>query len=150
MPRRTKVGKPALIRVLSHPLPRQGARFLISGGLNTLATLAVYWLLLLVMHYQLAYGLSYALGIFISYGLNLRYVFRASHSLRKVLMFPLVYVVGYGCGAMTLDLCTRVIGIDVRLGPLVAALVSMPITFLLSKLLLERKSSPSGTDRSSD
>ena len=55
---------------------RQGTRFLIAGAANTAIGYALYLLFNLLVDYRIAYSLSFALGIVISFVLNSVYVFR--------------------------------------------------------------------------
>lgn len=113
-------------------------RFLIGGGLNTLATLLLYWLLLRVMPPQAAYAASYATGLVLSWIINTRFVFDARRSWQRAALFPLVYLVAYLAGAGVLQLATTRWGIDPHLAPFAAMVVTLPLTFVLMRLLLER------------
>src|SRR5437868_5451334 len=73
-------------------------RFLISGGTNTILTYLIYVGLVLVLPYPVAYTITTILGIFSSYILNARFVFRRKLSLTVALQYPLVYVVQYVLG----------------------------------------------------
>ncbi|HIE4563170.1 TPA: GtrA family protein [Stenotrophomonas maltophilia] len=115
-------------------------RFLISGGINTGATFALYWLLLLWLDYRFAYAISFICGIALSYVLSTRFVFRTSFSWAKVVMFPLVYLVTYAAGACVLDLSVRRLGVPAHLAPFVSICVTLPLTFLLSRFVLTRLS----------
>ncbi len=111
-------------------------RFLVGGGLNTLATLLVYWLLLRVLHPQWAYAASYAAGIGLGYLIHTGFVFRTRRGWRTLLPFPLVHAAGYLVGAAVLALATGPLGIDPRTAPLLAIAASLPLTFLLTRRLL--------------
>jgi putative flippase GtrA len=111
-------------------------RFLLSGGLNTLLTFCLYWLLLLWVHYQVAYAVSYVAGIALGYLLNVKFVFRVRHSMRKAALFPFVYLINYVCGAAIVALVVNVLRWDVRVAPLIAILLTLPLTFLLTRRLL--------------
>jgi putative flippase GtrA len=113
-------------------------RFLIGGGINTLATLALYWLLQRVMHYQLAYLVSYCAGIAISYSVNTRFVFRARHTWLKFAVFPLIYLITYVIGALVLRLSVHQLGVPVSIAPLVSIVATLPVSFLLTRFLLLR------------
>lgn len=115
---------------------RQAIYFVLSGALNTLATFLLYLALLHVVHYQMAYAISFVAGIFLSYAINTRYVFRTSHSWTKFLAYPLVYLVTYGCGAVVLALSVHQLGIDQRIAPLLATCITLPLSFVLNRLIL--------------
>ncbi|AYZ68705.1 TPA: GtrA family protein [Stenotrophomonas maltophilia] len=113
-------------------------RFLVGGALNTGATLVLYWVLLRFIHYQAAYLVSYCAGIVLSYALNTRYVFRARHSWLKFAVFPLIYVVVYALGALTLKVAVGHLQVPPALGPLISIIVTLPVSFLLTRALLQR------------
>ena len=84
--------------MFSKVLDRPAVRFLIAGGINTLATYLLYLAVLLVAPYPLAYSLSYAAGIIISFILNSRFVFRVPLRWSRLLRYPVVYVAQYLLG----------------------------------------------------
>ncbi|MBB3800296.1 putative flippase GtrA [Xanthomonas arboricola] len=112
-------------------------RFLLGGALNTGLTLVLYWALLGFMYYQWAYLASFCAGILLSYLINTRYVFRAQHSWLKFAAFPLIYLVTYAVGALALKLSVGHLGVPAAVGPLVSSVVTLPASFILSKLLLQ-------------
>ncbi len=120
------------------PLHVVAFRFLIGGALNTGATLILYWILLRFCHYQAAYLVSYCAGILLSYVLNTRYVFKARHSWLKFASFPLIYLVVYVIGALTLRLAIGTLHVPTAFGPIISIIVTLPISFLLTKALLQR------------
>lgn len=113
-------------------------RFLVGGAINTAATLALYWALQRVMHYQLAYLVSYCAGIAISYSVNTRFVFRARHTWLKFAVFPLIYLITYVIGAVMLKVSVHYLGVPVAIAPLVSIVVTLPVSFLLTRFLLLR------------
>jgi len=120
------------------PLHVLALRFLVGGALNTGATLVLYWVLLRFMHYQAAYLISYCAGIVLSYALNTRYVFKARHSWLKFAAFPLIYAVVYVLGALTLKVTVGYFQVPAALGPIISIVVTLPVSFLLTRALLQR------------
>jgi putative flippase GtrA len=114
----------------------QPFRYLIAGGINTVLTTGIIWLGSQVMWYQYAYALSYAIGIVLAYYLNTLFVFRTPTSFRTFLQFPLVYVVQYLAGAALLEGFVRWFSLDPTLASLIIVIVLLPLTFVLSKVLL--------------
>jgi putative flippase GtrA len=111
-------------------------RFLLGGGLNTLVTLLVYWGLLVIARPQVAYAISYVIGIGLSYLIATRFVFRVRHAWVRAVAFPAVYLASYGVGAVVLALSTPPLGAQLAVFPAIAA--SIPVSFALSRLLLSR------------
>lgn len=106
------------------------------GALNTGSTFVLYWLLLLVLEYQLAYAISFVAGILLSYVINTKFVFRTDYNLRKLILFPLVYIATYFVGAVVLDISVSRFGVDTRIAPFLSICATLPLTYLLSKLVL--------------
>lgn len=114
-------------------IANQGTRFLASGIANTLLTFAIYWLLLEVTAYQVAYTISYLSGIVIAYLLGSVFVFRSRPRMATALRFPLVYAVQYLLGLAVLWAWTGLLGLPAAWGVLAVTAVTLPVTFLLSR-----------------
>lgn len=114
----------------------QAARFVVAGAVNSGVTYLAYLALLKGFSYRWAYSLSYVAGILLSFFLNSRYVFRVPFQRRKLLVYPVVYVVQYLLGYVVLYAVVGLAGIDPRLGPLAVLAVTVPVSFLLSRRVL--------------
>jgi putative flippase GtrA len=112
-------------------------RYLIVGGTNTAITYGLYLLLLLVMPYSAAYTVEYLLGIAISYYLNSRFVFHQPLHWKKAFQFPLVYIVQYMSGIALLSLSVEVLHINAEIAPLLVIAFTIPLTFVLSRLIIK-------------
>lgn len=119
------------------PRLRQWLRFLIGGGINTAATYAVYLLLHAVLAYQVAYLLAYAAGIVFSYWFNARVVFRTALSWKGLAAYPLVYLVQYAASALLLGALVESADISKQFAPLIVTALMMPLTYLMSKIVLD-------------
>jgi putative flippase GtrA len=111
-------------------------RFLAGGASTTLVSYAVYLLLLPWLPYLVAYGVSYAVGIVWSYFISVRFVFGGQWSWSGLFKFPIVYLVQLLIGALTVWIAVDKIGLPAAVAPLLAIVVSLPITFLLSRRLI--------------
>jgi putative flippase GtrA len=117
-------------------------RFLCTGGLNTAVTYGIYLFLLQEVNYQISYTIAYVTGIVLTFLLNKLFVFKAHQGWKSLVLFPLVYVFQYLFGMLILWLGVRYLGLDVKFGPLVVVILSIPLTYLLSRLVFvgpERK-----------
>lgn len=112
------------------------SRFLVSGTINTGITYIIYVAALQVIGYRSAYTLSYLSGILISYCLNARYVFRRRMALRSFLPYPLVYLVQYLLGIGALSLFVEYLHMDRRIAPLVVVVCLLPVTFILTRIVI--------------
>jgi putative flippase GtrA len=110
-------------------------RFLIAGATTTLVTLGLYVVILSYMPYAVAYSVAFAVGIGISYLLNSAFVFRTTASARTLALFPLIYVVQYVVGLAVVAIWVDLLGLPDTLAPLAAVAITLPITYLLTRLL---------------
>jgi putative flippase GtrA len=113
-------------------------RFLLIGGINTLLGYILYVALLQIVSYTLAYSISYVLGIFISYYLNARFVFKTELKLSKAIQYPLVYLAQYTLGVALLRILVELLGVSTLIAPVLIVLVSIPVTYVLSRVILKR------------
>ncbi|MFC1758317.1 GtrA family protein [Planctomycetota bacterium] len=111
-------------------------KFVVSGGLNSALSLAIYWILALFLPYRLAYTIAYICGICISYVLQAKWVFRGRMTLRHV-AFPMVYLVQYVLGIGLLSLLVELLAVPQSLAPLLVIVATLPVTFCLSRSVLE-------------
>lgn len=113
--------------------------FLIIGIANTVITYSLYLILLNFLSYFFAYTISYIVGIFCSYFLNSKFVFKAKISLKKVLKYPIVYIVQYLIGLLLVFLLVDLFHLKKELAPSIVIILTIPITYLLSKFILKSK-----------
>jgi len=121
---------------LTRSSSRQIARFVVVGALNSGLSYLAYLALLKWVSYRWAYSLAYVAGIFLSFFLNSRRVFRVRLRWRNLLRYPVVYVVQYLLGYVVLYAAVDLAGIDSRLAPVVVLAVTVPVTFVLSRRVL--------------
>ena len=98
-------------------------KFVIVGGINTLDYYLVYLILLKLLH--------------ISYYLNCYFVYRVKPTLKKFLSFPLTQVVNMGMQSLFLYIFVRWFNFPSEIAPFVGLIVTIPITFILSKWILK-------------
>ena len=103
-------------------------------------------LLLWVVTYPMAYTISYAAGILLSYYLNARFVFKEKLRLLKALQYPVVYLVQYLLGIVLLYLLVEAAHLSRALAPLVVVAFTVPITYLLSRLIIKNPATESEPD----
>jgi putative flippase GtrA len=117
----------------------QFARFLISGGVNTVLTYLVYVALVLFLPYPIAYTVTTILGIFVSYVLNARFVFRRKLTLSGALQYPIVYVIQYFLGLFLLYVLVERARMSKFYAPLLIVGATVPVTYLLSRFVIARR-----------
>ena len=111
-------------------------RFVGVGGLNTFVTYILYLLLILIVNYQVAYTITYIVGIFLAYWLSLKIVFQTKSTKKKLFLFPFVYLFQYIFGLLVMYVLIEMLGLNQFLAPLIVTICSIPITFILSRFIL--------------
>jgi putative flippase GtrA len=116
-------------------------RFLLAGGATTLATYALYWILLRAgVDPRPAYAIAYVAGIALSYALNVRWVFGRRWTRLGLASFALSYglqaVLSYGLFLALLAWTP----VPVWLAPVAVTVVLLPLTFLVNRTLVHRTS----------
>lgn len=127
-----------LNKIRSSELVGQAFRFLLLGTVNTVVTYGIYLLILSYVGYQLAYMISYVIGIAFGYFLNAKAVFRTQTSLLKFLLFVFIYVFQLAGGAALMYLIVNVLRVSVELAPLVVLFVQVPTSFFLVRTVMKR------------
>lgn len=118
------------------------ARFLVSGGFNTALTYLVYLICLNSLSYGWSFSLAYAFGIVLAFILNRSFVFKSDRGWRSVILFPFVYVAQYLISMVILRVWIDYLGWRAELAPLMAIIVSLPATYVLSRLVFGHKDDP--------
>lgn len=112
-------------------------KFIFFGGINTVLTYAIYVVFLLFLIYPVAYSLAYFLGIFISYYLNSRFVFKRDVRLVKAFQYPLVYLVQYLLGVSLLSVLIEIFSLNKFIAPALVIMITIPVTFFLSRFIIK-------------
>lgn len=115
---------------------REFTRFIFWGGVNTLLGYLLYAFLLLFLQYLVAYTITYASGIAISYYLNSRFVFRREVEARKAVQYPLVYLAQYLLGTGALYLLVQVLKVSTLVAPALVILLTIPVTYLMGRRII--------------
>ena len=105
------------------------ARYLLSGGSNTLVTWLVYWALLRWLDYRVAYVIAFVLGIGLSFALLRLAVFQRAGRPHSWLYVALSYLVQLGLGLGVVELWVRGLGGAPWLAPVVSVVVCLPLMF---------------------
>ena len=111
----------------------------LGGGVNTLLTYGMYLAFNLIMSYPIAYSASYVIGIVLSYFYNSLVVFHSPLSFKKFALFPVVYLVQYLLSLGLLAAFVQLLKVSETLAPIFVLVISLPVTYLLSRLILKGK-----------
>ncbi|WP_460145094.1 GtrA family protein [Pseudomonas sp. S2_A02] len=110
-------------------------RFLLTGGLNTGITYALYLIMLNFFPYIWSYSISYIGGIVIAFVMNRFFVFKEHQGLKSVLFFPFIYIAQYILGIFIVWFWVKKLMLPEFLAPLAAIVLSLPLTYVLTKLV---------------
>ncbi|GHA69069.1 GtrA family protein [Streptomyces termitum] len=123
-------------------------RFALVGGANTATFFGCYLLLHPWMPYFAAYTLAFLLSMVGSFFLNTYFTYRTRPTWKKFALFPLTNVTNYLVQSAGLYALVTWAGTDDRIAPLVAAVVAIPFTYLISRRILTgRAPERAGPDR---
>jgi putative flippase GtrA len=111
-------------------------RFALVGGVNTGTFFGCYLLLHPWMPYFAAYTLAFLLSMVGSFFLNTYFTYRTRPTWKKFALFPLTNVTNYLVQSVGLYALVTWAGMDDRIAPLVAAVVAIPFTYLISQRIL--------------
>lgn len=134
------MSRPSLASLRARVASSSFLRFLISGGFNTAATYAVYLALLGTLGYKVAYTIAYVFGIVLAFAINRLFVFRSHRGWRSVVLFPLVYLAQYMVSLTVIWLWVEQLHLSSKLAPLIAIVITIPLTFVLSRFVFRGKS----------
>jgi putative flippase GtrA len=119
-------------------------RFVVGGGINTLLTYLLFLLLAAFMPYAIAYTITYAFGIALSYVINAFFVFDTGHDWKAMVRFPVAYAVQYLWGLALLFLLIDVLTMPRAIAMLVVIATGTVLSYLLIKRILEPRESRRG------
>lgn len=113
-------------------------KFIIVGGINTFNYYVVYLLLLKVLnvHYLVSHITGFIVALIISYYLNCYFVYKVQPTLRKFLQFPITQLVNVGMQTLLLFIFVRFFHINSVIAPFAGLIITIPVTFILSKYIL--------------
>jgi putative flippase GtrA len=117
----------------------QFLRFVLVGFANTAGTYVIYLTLCQLVHYKVAYALSFGAGVVLSYLGQAFLVFRTRPMPDTAAKFPLVYIIQFVVGIVVLTLLVEVASTPHEIGVLASIVINIPLTFLLSRTLFTRQ-----------
>lgn len=111
-------------------------RFAVVGGVNTLTFYACYLALHPWLPYFAAYTIAFLFSMVGSFFLNTYFTYRTRPSWKKFLLFPLTQVTNYVVQSAGLVVLVNWCGLDTRIAPLLAAVLAIPFTYVVSTRIL--------------
>ena len=120
-------------------LIKHASRFVVVGVINTGVYYGAYLLLNLVLPYLAAHLLAIFVAMVIAFFLHTYWTFQTKPTWKKFAMFPLTNLSNYLIQTFGLALFVETFHLSEEIAPLVAAVVAIPVTFVLSRMLLVDK-----------
>ena len=115
--------------------PREFARFVLVRGACAVVTYMLYLVLLLGMRYEIAYVISFVVGVALAYVANAAFVFRTPMRKKAAIQFPIVYVFQFVVTLILLRVAVENLGIPKAFALAAAVAFTLPITYFLSRLI---------------
>lgn len=112
-------------------------KFLVSGGLNTLICLLLYWVLIKFnVNYILASTLMFIFGVVEGYILSAIFVFKHKINLAHLAKYTLVYLSSYAVNIIVLTGLVELIGFSHFMAQVVTSAVVAVLNFFLVKVFV--------------
>jgi len=114
----------------------QVVRFGLVGVVNTCSFYACYLLLHPFLPYFAAFTVAFVLSMIGSFFMNTYFTYRTRPTWRKFLFFPLTNITNYVVTSIGVFVLVEWVHMDDKIAPLVAAVVAVPFTYVLTKRIL--------------
>lgn len=114
-------------------------RFILVGFMNTFNYYILYLFFIHILHinYLVAHIAAFIISMVGSFFLNSYFTYKSRPSFSKFLKFPLTYVVNVSVSTISIYLLVQVMGLNETISPLIATLIAIPFTFVISKKILK-------------
>jgi len=122
----------------TRPLSGQILVFAVVGVVNTLTYYGLYLLFLLRLPYLAAHILAFTLSVIGSFFLNARFTYRIRPTWRKFLLFPLTNATNFVITTAGVYVIVDILHAGNRFAPLLASGAAIPVTFVVSRLIMLR------------
>ncbi len=114
----------------------RAARFVVVGVANTAVYYACYRLLLLAAPYLAAHLLAWAVAVVFSFFANCHFTYRVRPTWRRFVLFPLTTAVNFAITTVGAVAFVEWWGVADRYATLLAGVIAIPVTFLVTTRVL--------------
>lgn len=115
------------------------ARFVIVGFINTFNYYLLYIILMsLNVPYILSHSSAFIISMIGSFYLNCYFTYKTKPTFKKFFQFPMTYVVNYSVTTISLFLFIDILNMNEFVAPLLASIIPIPFTYMVSKWILHR------------
>ena len=130
-----------MLKIIKKIQENQFFRFLIVGGINTVNYYLLYLLFLhpLSFSYLISHVLAFLISFIASYFLNCYFVYRVKPTWSKLFKFPLTQIFNMGVQTLIIFLAVDFLEWSATIAPLLAVVVTVPITYWVTKIILVDK-----------
>ncbi|WP_155059881.1 GtrA family protein [Streptomyces blattellae] len=118
------------------PISGQILVFAVVGVINTGTYYGLYLLLLPHLPYMAAHLLASCLSMIGSFFLNTRFTYRTRPTWRKFLLFPLTNATSFVVTTAGVYVIVDILHAGSRFAPLLASMVAIPATFVVSRTIM--------------
>ena len=113
--------------------------FVAIGGINTLTTIVVSYLISCWFNPNVSYVIGYVVGFLVSYLLNSRFTFCEKLGWDKLVKYAVATIPNFLIQNGVVILCYNILGWHKLIAYVLAAAIGVPVTFLLQKFFTFRK-----------
>ncbi|MFD1736828.1 GtrA family protein [Bacillus salitolerans] len=119
-------------------IPHEVIRFIIVGFMNTFNYYVLYLLFfhLFGWHYMVSHVLAFIISMIGSFFMNSYFTYKTKPTWKKFFQFPLTYVVNITVTSTAIFLLVEVMKLNETISPLLASVIAIPFTFIISKKIL--------------
>ncbi|MCA1031289.1 GtrA family protein [Bacillus timonensis] len=119
---------------------KQLIRFIITGFINTgnYYLLYLFFIHLIDLNYLIGHLLAFVISMVGSFFINSYFTYQTKPTLKKFFQFPLTYIVNITVTTVSIYILVDLMGLDENISPLLASVVAIPFTFIISKRILTR------------
>ena len=113
--------------------------FVAIGGINTLTSIVVSYLISGWFNPNVSYVIGYVVGLLVSYLLNSRFTFCEKLGWDKLVKYAVATIPNFLIQNGVVILCYNILGWHKLIAYVLAAAIGVPVTFLLQKFFTFRK-----------
>lgn len=114
-------------------------RFVIVGFINTFNYYILYLVFMyLGIPYIFSHSIAFAVSMIGSFFLNCFFTYKTKPTFSKFLQFPMTYIVNYSVTTLSIYILVGVFQMNEFIAPLIAAIIPIPFTYMVSKWILVR------------
>lgn len=108
--------------------------FVFCGGIGTLTNFVVSSIVSRKINPVLAYAVGYSVSLFVTYILNMLYIFRQKMNLKNFIKFVISYIPNFLILFLFVYIFINKVGLNKYLVYLLAAIIGLPVTFVILKI----------------